>query len=377
MLHHPAGDADAERALVGEDQVGEPVAGDDRATHAGLAVDAVDGQRVVRDDDLQRVGDEVEDARRLEVREEPLVDLEESALARELMLELDLLEPDPLHQADVLHRDRDVVAERPRQVGLVGRPRVFGAVIEHEQAEHLVAEEDRHVAHRPHAIGAVHPAQVGDRAAEVAGHHADPPLAKGGHPDGLRAPEAVRRRPSSISLRESALGREMERRRAVLVGPQTGPIDAEQVERGVDDLFEETAEVLEAADLGDDPPQRVRARRRIGGRRRVGRPRPGRAGRRSAPGRGPSVGAIPPIIRASGSGHGGHGAAPDATVRAARRSGDSPSVPAWSVRCGPVRSSTRRRAVGSASPTRSATDARTSSASGARSSCVPTPVRTP
>ena len=81
----------AERALVGEDQLGEPVAGDDRAAHAAARIDAVHGQRVVRDDRLERVGDEVEDARGLEGREQPLVDLEQAALALELELELGLL----------------------------------------------------------------------------------------------------------------------------------------------------------------------------------------------------------------------------------------------------------------------------------------------
>ena len=59
--------------------------------HAGRAVDAVDRQRVVRDDRLERVGDQLEDAGRVERRQEPLVDLEQPALAVELVLQLGLL----------------------------------------------------------------------------------------------------------------------------------------------------------------------------------------------------------------------------------------------------------------------------------------------
>ena len=66
---------------------------------SGDPVDPVDGQRVVRDDRLERVGDEVEDAGRVEGREQPLVDLEQAALALELELELGLLAMQPLEVA--------------------------------------------------------------------------------------------------------------------------------------------------------------------------------------------------------------------------------------------------------------------------------------
>ena len=61
-----------------------------------IAVDAVDRQRVVRDDRLERVGDQVEDAGRIERRQQPLVDLEQAALALELVLELGLLALQPV-----------------------------------------------------------------------------------------------------------------------------------------------------------------------------------------------------------------------------------------------------------------------------------------
>ena len=97
VVDHPARDPDAERALVGKDQLGEPVAGDDGAADAGLPIGAVDRQRVIRNDRLERIGDQVEDAGRLEHRQQPFVDLEEPALAFELVLELELLPAEPLH----------------------------------------------------------------------------------------------------------------------------------------------------------------------------------------------------------------------------------------------------------------------------------------
>ena len=68
VIDDPAGDADPQRALVGEDLVGEAVARDDRAADAGRPVDLVDRQRVVGHDGLERVGDEVQDAGRIERR---------------------------------------------------------------------------------------------------------------------------------------------------------------------------------------------------------------------------------------------------------------------------------------------------------------------
>ncbi len=104
VVDHPAGDPGPERDLVGEDHLGEGVAGDDRPAGAGRPVDAVDGQRVVRDDRLERIGDQVEDAGRLERREESLVDLEQAALAVELELELGLLVAQPFHVRPVDQR---------------------------------------------------------------------------------------------------------------------------------------------------------------------------------------------------------------------------------------------------------------------------------
>ena len=67
-------------------------------------IDAVDRERVVRDDRLERVGDEVEDAGRIERREQPLVDVEQAPLAVQLVLQLDLLAMQPIHVLGVDER---------------------------------------------------------------------------------------------------------------------------------------------------------------------------------------------------------------------------------------------------------------------------------
>jgi hypothetical protein len=68
VIDDPAGDARSKRALMGEDQVGEAVAGDDCTTDAGNTVDLVDRQRVIRHDRLERIGDQIEDPDRIERR---------------------------------------------------------------------------------------------------------------------------------------------------------------------------------------------------------------------------------------------------------------------------------------------------------------------
>ena len=104
MVDDPTGDARAQRAFVGEDLVRESVAGDDGAPDPGRPIDAVDRERVVRDDRLERIGDEVQDTRRIERREQPLVDIEQSALAVQLVFQLDLLAMQPIHVPGVHER---------------------------------------------------------------------------------------------------------------------------------------------------------------------------------------------------------------------------------------------------------------------------------
>ena len=111
VADRPAGDARVQRALVREDQVREPVAGDDRPPDPGVAVHAVDRQRVVGDHGLEGVRDHLEHAARVERGEEPLVHLEEAALALEAMTELLLLPADLAEGLGVDQRLRRVARE--------------------------------------------------------------------------------------------------------------------------------------------------------------------------------------------------------------------------------------------------------------------------
>ncbi len=436
VVDDPAGQPGPERDLVGEDQLREPVAGDHRATAGRGPVDPVDGQRVVRHDRPERIGDEVEDAGRFEGRQQPLVDLEQAALALELELELAPLVTQPLHvravdeglgrvagedrqrrlvvvieavepvlrqdddpvdrpverhrhdehrlgalcradderprvarrvaqsdglavlgdpagepgpdrhaeqggvrvldvheralegdglahpglvvdaidadgvvveQAPRLRHDgltdaghvlqpvepggqlrdgaqaaghrpgrvrqagapdggRHVVRERPGELRLVGRPVVVRAVVQDQQAERCVAEHDRDEADRPHSGAAIGGANGRHRRLEPAAEDADLALAEGVHPGRAGVARELRDDVEDLG-REAALGDQPQWRRAVVIGPQAGLVDAEQRERLVDDVTEQPVEVVPAADLGGDPPERGRTRREVGDRR--------------------------------------------------------------------------------------------------------------
>jgi hypothetical protein len=67
-------------------------------------VDPVDRERVVRYDRLQGIGDQLQDTFVVQRREEPLVDLDELALTRELLLEFRLAVPDTLEALGVHER---------------------------------------------------------------------------------------------------------------------------------------------------------------------------------------------------------------------------------------------------------------------------------
>ena len=59
---------------------------------------------------------------------------------------------------------------------------------------------------------------------------------------------------STMTARQPALGRQLEWDvLGAVVRPETGAIDAEQLERLVDDVVEEAGQVTTTADLGRDP----------------------------------------------------------------------------------------------------------------------------
>ena len=179
-------------------------------------------------------------------------------------------------------------AKAAGELGLVVRPLVVGAVVQDEQPERLVAEDDRHEAHRADALRAVHPLEARDGPFEPAGEDRDVPLADRRHADRLGVAREARDE-LEHHARQPALGRERQRRRRVVVDPEPGAVGAEQGEGGVDDLLEQPVEILAAADLGDDAAQGGRARRLIGARAPLGGAERSRPGRRTV-GSGPRAG---------------------------------------------------------------------------------------
>ena len=124
VADRPTGEPDVKRALVREDQLGESVAGHDRPADPLRPVDAVDGQRVVGHHRLERVGDQVEHAGRIQGGHQSLVHLEQSPLALEPVVQLSLL---PMHLGEgirVDHRLRGVARE-----DLEGPLIVFGVLV--------------------------------------------------------------------------------------------------------------------------------------------------------------------------------------------------------------------------------------------------------
>ena len=250
----------------------------DRLADPGGVVDAVDPDGVVVDEPAGLADDRRRDAVDVVDAVEPDGELGDrpEALGERV---------GRLGEPRVLHRDRDVVAEGAGEVGLVVRPLVVGPVVEDEEAEHLVAEDDRHEAHRADALGAVHPLEARDGPLEVAGEDRDVALADRGHADRLGVAREARDE-LEHRARQAALRGEVQRRRRIVVDPEPGAVRAEEGERGVDDLLEQPVEVLAAADLGDDPAQGGRAGRLIGARSPLGgaeRTRPGRRTMGSGP----------------------------------------------------------------------------------------------
>ncbi len=88
LVDRPAREAHVERLLVGQDLLRPAVAREDRDAHAALAVQAVDGDRVVADHGHEGVRDALEDGGGVPGREQRLVHVQEEALAGEASLQL-------------------------------------------------------------------------------------------------------------------------------------------------------------------------------------------------------------------------------------------------------------------------------------------------
>ncbi len=186
---------------------------------------------------------------------------------------------------------RHVVAEGSGEGPFVAGPGIRLAVIQDEEAERLVAVDQRDVADALDADVPVDTAEGRDRRPHVAIQDADALAAQGVHAGrpGVAGQAADGRDDRGG---QAALGGEGQRRRVSrVVHPQASPVHAEQGEGLVDDVLEEGCDVASTAQAGRDPTQRVgtrRTRRGVATRRRPGRAGGGLAagGRRALAGRG-------------------------------------------------------------------------------------------
>ena len=218
--------------------------------HPGLVIDAIDADRVVVRESLGLRHDRPRDRLLVAELAEPAGELGDR---REPIGE----GPARIGQPGAADRRGHLVAEGPGQRAFVGRPGVGLAVVEHEEAEGLVAEHERHEAHAPDTDGAVDRPELGGRGAHGAVEHADAAATDRVHASrrGVRWQRADR---FDDLRREAPVGAERERRRGgLVVQPEAGPVDAEEPERLVDDVLEQPVDVASSADLGRDPAERV------------------------------------------------------------------------------------------------------------------------
>ncbi len=131
------------------------------------------------------------------------------------------------------------------------------AVVQHQEADPLVAEQQRDEVDGPEPEPLVDRPEVGCPGG--IGQHHRAPLA-----DRAQAQDVVvlgddRDGVDQVAV-EGPAGDELERLAAGLQLPDPGGVGAEQLLRRVEDVLEDRVELEGAVDLGDDPPQRDRAR---------------------------------------------------------------------------------------------------------------------
>ena len=124
VVDDPAGDARSQRALVGKDLVGEAVAGEDGSTDRRAAWST---RYTVRESyGTMALSESAMRSRTpagIQGRQESLVDVEETALALQLVLQLDLLAMEPLDVLGVDERlDRGGREDRQRDLIVVVEP---------------------------------------------------------------------------------------------------------------------------------------------------------------------------------------------------------------------------------------------------------------
>ncbi len=261
--------AEADRLVVLGDPAGEPLADlqpqdvavegadprdlavvGDRLARGGLVVDAVDADRVVADQAVGLRDDRVAD----------LLDVLDPVEARRQLL--DRAQPGRAlahgrEQARVRERGRHLVGERRAQLQLVGRPVVGRPVVQHEQADVLVAEQERD------EVDGVEPEPLVDRAEPRGrgrlGQDDRPALAH--RPQAHHVVVLVDGRDDVDQLLAQVPARdELERLAPRLELPQARGVGAEQLLRGIEDVLEHGVELERAVDLGHDAAQRDGAR---------------------------------------------------------------------------------------------------------------------
>ena len=162
VADRPAGDACVQRALVREDHVREPVAGNDRLADPGVAVHPVDRERVVGDHRLERVRDHLQHAAGVERGEEPLVHLQEAALALQPMAKLLLLPTDLAEGLGVDERLCRVAGEDLQDPLVVLGVLVVAPLGQDDDPQHTLLVGHRHEEHglRPAAPAHLDPTPV-------------------------------------------------------------------------------------------------------------------------------------------------------------------------------------------------------------------------
>ena len=196
VADRPARDADIQRALVGHDQLREPVPGDDGPPDPGHPVHAVDRQRVVGHDRLERVRDHLENARRVQRRQQALVDLQQPALALQAVGKL---LPLPVHLVERLGVDHGLGGEpgEDLQGPLVVLTEPVDAGLRHDDHAHD-ARVPGH-GHQQHRLGAAQPTHLEKPRVRLGIAQAEGPVVEGdpsGQPLADPDPELLRGRPA-------------------------------------------------------------------------------------------------------------------------------------------------------------------------------------
>ncbi len=253
MLGHPAGEAlahcDPQQVLRVGGVVGEHFAGEcDRLAHAALGVDLVDADVVVLGQRARLGNDGLGDGADVRQAVEPcgeiLNGLHAGSLRRHRAVE-----------AGVLDGDRRLIGEGLRQGHLLRRPGSIATVVEAQQAQRLVATDERHEAHGSDALGGVRLTKHADALVDIGiAHPVRPPLPQRAQADGVLV-AAQRRDVRQEVLAELVLRGDAERKVPLGHQPQAGPVGLEQGSRQVDHLAEDGVQVERAGQLLGDRAQ--------------------------------------------------------------------------------------------------------------------------